>query len=64
MAETALTRTARALDLVPFVIENPGISVEELAQEFQVTPTQMLADLSMIFMCGLPGYSTLEMIDL
>jgi proteasome accessory factor C len=64
VAETALTRTARALDLVPFVIENPGISVEELAQEFKVTPTQMLADLSMIFMCGLPGYSTLEMIDL
>jgi len=64
VAETALTRTARALDLVPFVIENPGISVEELAQEFKVTPTQMLADLSMIFMCGLPGYSTLELIDL
>jgi len=64
MVETALTRTARALDLVPFVIEHPGISVEDLAREFSVTPKQMLSDLSMIFMCGLPGYSTLELIDL
>ncbi len=64
MVETALTRTARALDLVPFVIEHPGISVEDLAREFSVSSKQMLADLSMIFMCGLPGYSTLELIDL
>lgn len=64
MVETAITRTARALDLVPFVIEHPGISVEDLAQEFGVTTTQIVSDLSMIFMCGLPGYSTLEMIDL
>ena len=64
MVETAITRTARALDLVPFVIEHPGISVEDLAQEFGVTTAQMVSDLSMIFMCGLPGYSTLELIDL
>jgi len=64
MVETALTRTARALDLVPFVIEHPGIAIEELAKEFGVTPAQIVSDLSMIFMCGLPGYSTLELIDL
>lgn len=64
MVETAITRTARALDLVPFVIEHPGISVEDLAREFGVTTSQITSDLSMIFMCGLPGYSTLELIDL
>jgi proteasome accessory factor C len=64
MSETALTRTARALDLVPFVVENPGISIEELALEFSTSPKQILADLQMIFMCGLPTYSTLEMIDI
>lgn len=64
MVETAITRTARALDLVPFVIEHPGISIEDLAKEFGVTSAQMVSDLSMIFMCGLPGYSTLELIDL
>lgn len=64
MAENALTRTARALDLVPFVIENPGISIEDLAKEFDTTSEQMVKDLEMIFMCGLPGYTTLDLIDL
>ena len=49
MAENALTRTARALDLVPYVIENPGISIEDLAKEFDTTSEQMIKDLEMIF---------------
>lgn len=64
MSDTALTRTARALDLVPFIVENPGVSIEELAAEFDSSPKQILADLNMVFMCGLPSYSTLEMIDI
>ena len=64
MSETALTRTSRALDLVPFVVENPGISIGELASEFAISPKQILADLNMIFMCGLPRYTTLELLDI
>lgn len=64
MSETALDRTARALDLIPFIIENPGISIEELARVFQSTPKEITKDLNLLFVCGLPGYSPLELIDL
>ena len=59
-----LLRTARLLDLVPFLNTHQGISLKELAQHFGVTPTQMSADLTTLWMCGLPGYTPLELMDL
>jgi len=64
MAETALERTSRALDLIPFVAANPGMTIQELAVKFQSTPSQIFKDLEMLFMCGLPGYTHLELIDM
>ncbi len=64
MSESALDRTARALDLIPFISENPGLSIEELAAEFHTTPKAITKDLELLFVCGLPGYSPLELIDL
>ncbi len=64
MNESALDRTARALDLIPFVLENPGLSIEELAQEFATSPKEITKDLNLLFVCGLPGYTPLELIDL
>jgi predicted DNA-binding transcriptional regulator YafY len=64
MSESAIDRTARALDLIPYVTNNPGLSIAELAARFNSTPAQIFKDLEMIFMCGLPGYSHLELIDL
>jgi len=64
MVETALERTSRALDLIPFVAANPGMTIEELAVKFESTPSQIFKDLEMLFMCGLPGYSHLELIDM
>lgn len=64
MSEASTTRTSRALDLIPFLLENQGISVEDLADEFGVTQMQILEDLNLLFVCGLPGYSPLELIDM
>lgn len=64
MAESAIQRAARALDLVPYVAENPGISIKELATKFHVTENQIIKDLELIFLCGLPGYTPYELIDL
>ena len=64
MAESAIQRAARALDLVPYVSENPGISIKELASKFNVTENQVIKDLELIFLCGLPGYTPYELIDL
>ena len=59
-----LLRTARLLDLVPYLNTHQGIALKELANHFEVTPTQMSADLMTLWMCGLPGYTPLELMDL
>ena len=64
MSESALDRTARALDLVPYLLEHQGISIGELAQVFGVSEKQINDDLILIHMCGLPGYTPLELIEM
>ena len=59
-----LARTARLLDLVPYLNSHQGISLQELALKFDVTVSQMSADLTTLWMCGLPGYTPLELMDL
>jgi proteasome accessory factor C len=59
-----LARTARLLDLVPYLNTHQGISLKELAERFDVTTTQMSSDLTTLWMCGLPGYTPLELMDL
>jgi proteasome accessory factor C len=64
LTESALDRTARALDLVPYLLEHQGISITELAQVFGVSEKQINEDLILIHMCGLPGYTPLELIEM
>ena len=59
-----LERTARLLDLVPYISAHQGISLKELAQTFKVDQGQMTSDLTTLWMCGLPGYTPLELMDL
>lgn len=59
-----LLRTARLLDLVPFLNTHQGIALKDLAQHFEVSQAQMSADLTTLWMCGLPGYTPLELMDL
>ena len=59
-----LERTARLLDLVPYISSHQGISLKELAQVFDVSQAQMTNDLTTLWMCGLPGYTPLELMDL
>ena len=59
-----LLRTARLLDLVPYLNSNQGISVNDLAKDFGVSVAQINSDLTTLWMCGLPGYTPLELMDL
>ena len=61
---TPLEQTSRLLDLVPFLLSHQGIALSELAQHFNVSNDVMLDDLNTLWMCGLPGYTPLELIDL
>lgn len=64
MAESAALRAVRLLDLVPFILRNQGISISKLAEAFQVSREDILKDLNLLFLCGLPGYTPLELIDI
>ena len=59
-----LERTSRMLDLVPYINTHQGISLIELARVFEVSTEQMINDLTTLWMCGLPGYTPLELMDL
>jgi len=64
MVDNAASRALRTMDLIPYILENPGISIGKLAKQFSVSEKQVESDLQLIFMCGLPGYTPYELIDL
>ena len=42
--------------MLPWVIANPGATVDEVCERFGYTRSQLMADLDLVFVCGLPGY--------
>ncbi len=49
-------RLNRMLGMLPWVIANPGATVDEVCERFGYTRRQLVADLDLVFVCGLPGY--------
>jgi proteasome accessory factor C len=49
--------------MVPFLSTHQGISIKEACEIFNVTERELIADLNLLWVCGLPGYSHLELID-
>ncbi len=56
-------RFRRLLLLVPYVLRNNGATVEEVCERFAITRTELVADLNLLFMCGLPGYGPGDLIE-
>jgi proteasome accessory factor C len=61
---TPIEQTSRLLNLVPFLLTHQGIPLDDLANHFGVSKDVILDDLNTLWMCGLPGYTPLELIDL
>jgi proteasome accessory factor C len=57
-------RLPRLLALVPYLQARPGISVAQAAADFGVTDAQLRRDLTLLWMCGLPGHGPGDLIDL
>ncbi|MEY3107899.1 MAG: hypothetical protein RL730_250, partial [Actinomycetota bacterium] len=53
----ATGRAIRLLDLVPFLRANPGMNIKEIATEFKVSVSEIVSDLDLLMVCGLPGYT-------
>jgi proteasome accessory factor C len=58
-----LTRLERILLLVPYCVRHPGVSIEELADRFGATTRDIVEDLNLVFMCGLPDYTPADLIE-
>ena len=58
-----IQEVARLLDLVPFISTHSHISLKELASEFGVSEKAMADELTALSMCGLPGYTPYELIE-
>ncbi|MBO3752335.1 WYL domain-containing protein [Streptosporangiaceae bacterium NEAU-GS5] len=56
-------RLPRLLALVPYLISHPGAQVSEVATLFGLTEKQLVDDLQLVWMCGLPGHTPGDLID-
>lgn len=63
-AGTAAAQVRRLLSLVPYLRAHDGISLTEVAQAFGVSEKRIRDDLSVLWMCGLPGLSPGDLIDI
>ncbi len=52
---TSSDQVSRLLALVPYLQSHPGVAVAQAAQAFGVTRAQLMKDLQVLWMCGLPG---------
>ena len=59
----ANSRLVRLFDLVPFIVKHQGIPIAELAEKFQISVEQLEKDLWLLYMCGLPGQTPLELME-
>lgn len=61
-AKTA-KRLTRILSMLPYVIANPGVGVDELSNRFGYRRKELIDDLNLVFLTGLPGYGPGDLID-
>ncbi|WP_230466025.1 hypothetical protein [[Actinomadura] parvosata] len=56
-------RLPRLLALVPYLMSHPGAQVGEVADVFGLSEKQLIDDLQLVWMCGLPGHTPGDLID-
>ncbi len=61
--EGADARLARLLAIVPWIAAHDGPSLEEVGRRFSVTEKDLLADLNLLFMCGVYPFTPDVLID-
>jgi proteasome accessory factor C len=63
-AATSAERLSRMLSLVPWLTSHDGITIDEAARHFDVSPEQLEKDLWLLIVCGLPGYGPDQLVDI
>lgn len=63
MAMTSSHQVPRLLALVPYLQAHPDADLTETAAVFDVTVRQLVADLKVLWFCGLPGGAPGDLIE-
>ncbi|HEX5672053.1 MAG TPA: WYL domain-containing protein, partial [Acidimicrobiia bacterium] len=63
MSGRTVSRLARILAMVPYVLAHGGATVSDLCDRFGYTRKELVDDLQIVFLCGLPGYGPGDLID-
>ena len=63
-APTSAERLSRMLSLVPWLTSHDGVTIDEAARHFDVSPEQLEKDLWLLIVCGLPGYGPDQLVDI
>lgn len=65
MTRTAgtLQRLERLLTMVPWLLENPGVTIDEVSERFGVARDELADDLDILGYCGLPGYGGGDLVE-
>ncbi len=58
-----VSRLSRILALIPYVMANPGVEVDEVMERFGYTLNELSRDLNAVFVCGLPGYGPGDLME-
>ncbi len=56
-------RLNRILAMLPWVIAHPGATVDEVTSRFGYSQKELVADLDLVFVCGLPGYGPGDLME-
>lgn len=63
MAMTSASQVPRLLALVPYLQSHPDADLAATASMFEVSPRQLVADLKVLWYCGLPGGAPGDLIE-
>ena len=61
---TSQAQVRRLLALVPYLREHDGAPLTEVAAAFGISPVTLRADLDVLWMCGMPGLTPGDLIDI
>jgi proteasome accessory factor C len=62
--QTAQAQVKRLLSLIPYLRQHDGVAITDVAEAFGVSPQRIREDLNVLWMCGLPGLSPGDLIDI
>ncbi|MGH8908903.1 MAG: helix-turn-helix transcriptional regulator [Egibacteraceae bacterium] len=62
-AGRTLARLQRILIMVPWLLEHPGVELDEAARRFGVSVAQLADDLDVLGYCGVPGYGGGDLVE-